>query len=179
MVGRKKRKGGTPSIHCVHRSSHSAIGGSTTSRVLALWRFFAMGKSKTNAHQPTHSIATTTMKLLASISALLPKLHAFLDEDSFYQLGATWTAADGLREQHNLELRYTHNSERLALQGQPMPNGSWRYVAPNGRVHTISADRARDFMETTHRHATVMVGMLDRLKEAGVIAPTFDTQQAP
>ena len=64
-----------------------------------------------------HSIATTTMKLLASISALLPQLHAFLDEDSFYQLGATWTAADGLREQHNLELRYTHNSERLALQG--------------------------------------------------------------
>jgi len=118
------------------------------------------------------------MKLLASISALLPQLHAFLDEDSFYHLGATWTAADGLREQHNLELRYTHNSERLALQGQPMPNGSWRYVAPNGRVHTISADRARDFMETTHRHATVMVGMLDRLKEAGVTAPTFDTQQA-
>jgi len=128
-------------------------------------------------NQP-HFIATTTMKLLASISALLPQLHAFLDEDSFYQLGATWTAADGLREQHNLELRYTHNSERLALQGQPMPNGSWRYVAPNGRVHTISADRARDFMETTHRHATVMVGMLDRLREAGVAAPTFDTQQA-
>jgi len=117
------------------------------------------------------------MKLLASISALLPQLHAFLDEDNFYQLGATWTAADGLREQHNLELRYTHNSERLALQGEPMPNGSWRYVAPNGRVHTISAERAREFMETTHRHATVMVGMLDRLKEAGVAAPTFNTQQ--
>jgi hypothetical protein len=33
-------------------------------------------------------------------------------------------------------------------------------------------------METTHRHATVMVGMLDRLKEAGVTAPTLDTQQA-
>lgn len=139
---------------------------------------FAMGKSKANARGHTQSIATTTMKLLASIGALLPQLHAFLDEENFYQLGATWTAADGLREQHNLELRYTHNSERLALQGEPMPNGSWRYVAPNGRVHTISAERARDFMETTHRHATVMVGMLDRLKEAGVTAPTFDTHQA-
>jgi hypothetical protein len=118
------------------------------------------------------------MKILSTISALLPQLHAFLDEDNFYQLGATWTASDGLREQHNLELRYTHNSERLALQGEPMPNGSWRYVAANGRVHTISAERAKEFMETTHRHATVMVGMLDRLKEAGVTAPTFDTQQA-
>jgi len=32
-------------------------------------------------------------------------------------------------------------------------------------------------METTHRHATVMVGMLDRLKDAGVAAPIFDSQQ--
>ena len=117
------------------------------------------------------------MKLLATISALLPQLHAFLDEDNFYQLGATWSAADGLREQHHLELRYTHNSERLALQGEPMPNGSWRYVSSNGHVHTITAERAKEFMETTHRHATVMVGMLDRLKEAGVSAPTFDMQQ--
>jgi hypothetical protein len=118
----------------------------------------------------------TTMKLLTAISALLPQIHAFLDEEGFYQLGATWIAADGLREQHNLELRYTQNSERLALQGEPMPNGSWRYVSANGRVHTISAERARDFMETTHRHATVMVGMLDRLKEAGVAAPTFEAE---
>jgi len=122
----------------------------------------------------THFIAT--MKLLTAISALLPQIHAFLDEEGFYQLGATWIAADGLREQHNLELRYTHNSERLALRGEPMPNGSWRYVSVNGRVHTISAERAREFMETTHRHATVMVGMLDRLKEAGVAAPTFEAE---
>ena len=117
-----------------------------------------------------------TMKLLTAISALLPQIHAFLDEEGFYQLGATWIAADGLREQHNLELRYTHNSERLALQGEPMPNGSWRYVSANGHAHTISAERAREFMETTHRHATVMVGMLDRLKEAGVAAPTFEAE---
>lgn len=117
------------------------------------------------------------MKLLSAISTLLPHVHAFLDENNFYQVGATWIAVDGLREQHNLELRYTHNSERLALQGEPMPNGSWRYVSANGRVHTISAERAREFMETTHRHATVMVGMLDRLKEAGVAAPTFEAEQ--
>ena len=118
------------------------------------------------------------MKIIESLSAMLPRLHAFLDKDNFYQFGATWTASDGLREQHNLELRYTHNSERLALQGEPMPNGSWRFVAANGRIHTISAERAKEFMETTHRHATVMVGMLDRLKEAGVTAPTFDTKQS-
>jgi len=117
------------------------------------------------------------MKLIAALNALLPQLHLFIDEENFYQLGATWTASDGLRVLHNLELRYTYNSERLALQGEPLPNGCWRYVAANGRVHTISAERAREFMETTHRHATVMVGMLDRLKEAGVVAPIFDTQQ--
>jgi hypothetical protein len=118
------------------------------------------------------------MKLISSITAFIPQLHAFLDEDSFYQFGATWTAADGLRELHNLELRYTHNSERLALQGDPQPNGSWQYVAANGRVHTITAERARNFMETTHRHASIMVGMLDKLKEAGVTAPTIDTASA-
>jgi hypothetical protein len=117
------------------------------------------------------------MKIIAALNAILPQLHLFLDEENFYQLGATWTASDGLRTLHNLELRYTYNSERLALQGEPMPNGYWRYVAANGRVHTISAERAREFMETTHRQATVMVGMLDRLKDAGVAAPIFDTQQ--
>jgi hypothetical protein len=118
------------------------------------------------------------MKLFSSISAFVPQIHAFLDADNFYQLGATWTASDGLRELHNLELRYTHNSERLALQGEPQPDGSWKYTASNGRVHTISAERAREFMETTHRHATIMVGMLDRLKEAGVMDPILKTEPA-
>jgi hypothetical protein len=111
------------------------------------------------------------MKFFSILSEMLPQLHAFLDEDNFYQLGATWTSSDGLRELHNLELRYRHNSERLALQGEPQPNGSWKYVAPNGRVHTISAEHAKDFMETTHHHAAIMVGMLDKLKEAGVSKP--------
>lgn len=118
------------------------------------------------------------MKIFSALSAMLPQLHAFLDEENFYQLGATWTASDGLRELHNLELRYTHNSERLALQGEPQPNGSWKYVAPNGRVHTITAERAKDFMETTHRHASIMVGMLDKLKEAGVTGPMVETVSA-
>jgi hypothetical protein len=29
-------------------------------------------------------------------------------------------------------------------------------------------------METTHRHASIMVGMLDKLKGAGVTAPTVE-----
>lgn len=126
----------------------------------------------------TSFFAIFLMKLFSTLSAMLPQLHAFLDEENFYQLGATWTASDGLRELHNLELRYTHNSERLALQGEPQLNGSWKYVAPNGRVHTITAERAKDFMETTHRHASIMVGMLDKLKEAGVTGPMVETVSA-
>jgi len=134
-----------------------------------------MGKSKACAYPALINPSTnSTMKILFALNALLPQLHAFLDQDNFYQVGATWTSADGLRELHNFELRYTHNSERLALEGEPQPNGSWKYVAPNGRIHTITAERARYFMETTHRHASIMVGMLDKLKGAGVTAPTVE-----
>jgi hypothetical protein len=42
-------------------------------------------------------------------------------------------------------------------------------------VHTISAERAKAFMEKTHEHATIMCQMLDRLKEAGALDNIVDT----
>ena len=119
------------------------------------------------------------MQLFAAFKHLIPEFHAYSDEEQRYNLGATWTAADGLKDYHNLEFRYVHNSERLALQGDPQPDGSWKYVEPSGCVHTMSAERARMFMEQTHAHATIMCGMLDRLKESGLIDQVVDTNAHP
>jgi hypothetical protein len=119
------------------------------------------------------------MEFLSAIRHLIPEFHAYADDDQRYNLGATWTAADGLKDYHNLELRYVRNSERLALQGDPQPDGSWRYVEPTVRVHIMSAERAKMFMEQTHAHATIMCGMLDRLKESGLLEEVVDTQAQP
>jgi hypothetical protein len=115
------------------------------------------------------------MSILACFKHLIPEFHAFSDEDQRYNLGATWTGQDGLKDYHNLELRYVHNSERLALQGDPQPDGSWRYVEPNGSVHTITPERAKHFMEQTKQHATIMCSMLDKLHESGVLNTPVNT----
>jgi hypothetical protein len=119
------------------------------------------------------------MSILASFKHLIPEFHAYSDDEKRYNLGATWTSHDGLKDYHNLELRYVHNSERLALQGEPQPDGSWRYVEPNGCVHTISPERAKHFMEQTQAHASIMVGMLDKLRDAGVLDETLHTTAQP
>jgi hypothetical protein len=110
---------------------------------------------------------------------LIPSFHAFTDEERRYNIGATWTDQDGLQDFHNLEFKYVRNSERLALGGEPQPDGSWRYEAPDGSVHTISAERAQAFMDQTHRQATMMCAMLDKLQNAGTAAPTVDTSASP
>ena len=120
-----------------------------------------------------------TMQILAAFKSVIPEFHAFSDEDNRYNIGATWTAPDGLKDYHNLELKYVHNSERLALQGDPQPDGSWRYVEPSGAIHTITAERAKHFMEQTHQHATLMCAMLDKLKESGIVGPMVDAQANP
>jgi hypothetical protein len=119
------------------------------------------------------------MSIFSCFKHIIPEFHAYSDDDNRYNVGATWTAQDGLKDYHNLELRYVHNSERLALQGEPQPDGSWRYVEPNGSTHVISAERAKHFMEQTQSHASIMVGMLEKLKDAGVLDSIVDTTTQP
>ena len=140
----------------------------------------AIGRESSILSVPTNTLTQfKTMQIFAAFKHLIPEFHAYTDDDQRYNLGATWTAADGLKDYHNLELRYVHNSERLALQGDPQPDGSWRYVEPSGRIHTMSAERAKMFMEQTHAHATIMCGMLDRLKESGLMDQILDTPAEP
>ena len=115
------------------------------------------------------------MSIFRMFKSLVPEMHAFSDEERRYHIGATWTGSDGLRDYHDLELRYVRNSERLALQGEPQPDGSWSYTEPNGHVHTISAERATHFMEQTQANAKLMVQMLSRMQEAGVGTSPLDT----
>ena len=115
------------------------------------------------------------MQLFAAFKHLIPELHAFSDDEQRYNIGATWTATDGLKDYHNLELRYVHNSERLALQGDPQPDGSWKYTEPNGHVHVITAERAKHFMAQTQLHANIMCTMLDKLQEQNLGKPIVDT----
>lgn len=114
------------------------------------------------------------MKVFSLLQSLLPEVHAFSDEESRFHLGCTWHSNDGLRDYHDIELRYIYNSERLALQGEPMPDGSWQYVEPNGRTHTISAERARAFMDNTQRSASIMLEMLEKLNRSGVMNDAID-----
>jgi hypothetical protein len=111
----------------------------------------------------------------SALKTILPRPHGYMDEDGRYHIGATWTDGDGLTDTHNVELRYVRNSEKLALQGKPMPDGSWEYVEPNGQVHRITAERAKAFMEKTHEHASIMLQMLQRLEQEGIQNPIVDT----
>ena len=49
------------------------------------------------------------MTFLAAFKHLIPNFHAYSDDERRYNIGATWTAADGLQDFHNLEMRYVRN----------------------------------------------------------------------
>ena len=119
-----------------------------------------------------------TMSLLSCFKAIVPQFHAYMDDDKRYNLGATWIDNEGLTDSHNLELRYIRNSERLALQGQPQPDGTWIYIEANGTTHSITAERAKAFMDKTHEQATMMCQMLDRLREAGMLDAPIPVEAA-
>jgi len=119
------------------------------------------------------------MSIFAAFKHIIPEFHAYSDDSNRYNLGATWTAADGLKDYHNVEFRYVRNSERLALEGEPQPDGSWAYTETNGCVHTISAERVKLFMEQTHAHATIMCSMIDKMRDTGIMEPPIDTEAQP
>lgn len=113
--------------------------------------------------------------MFSILKTFIPQCHAYADSDGRYNMGATWTDQAGLQDYHNVQVMYVRNSEALALQGDPQPDGSFKYTEPNGRVHVMEAERVTKFMEHTTKQATVMAGMLDKLKEYEVRGQTLDT----
>ena len=108
------------------------------------------------------------MQIVSAAKSLIPSFQAYSDDDKRYHLGLTWTDDQGLRDEHKLDLRYTRNSEKLALQGEPRPDGSWKYVEPNGNEHVLTSERAKQFLHITHKNAMVANAMVDKLKKAGM-----------
>jgi len=117
--------------------------------------------------------------MFSILKTLIPQCHAYADSDGRYNMGATWTDQAGLQDYHNVQVMYVRNSEALALQGDPQPDGSFKYTEPNGRVHVMEAERVTKFMEHTTKQATVMAGMLDKLKEYEMRGQTLDTAAQP
>ena len=81
------------------------------------------------------------MQFFAAFKSIIPEFHAFSDEDKRYNIGATWTGVDGLKDHHNLELRYVRNSERLALQGDLHHAGNERNST--GRIAEKSVSKKK------------------------------------
>tara|TARA_R100001594_G_scaffold150337_1_gene211072 strand:+ start:246 stop:623 length:378 start_codon:yes stop_codon:yes gene_type:complete len=109
------------------------------------------------------------MSLFGALKPFIPQPHVLKDEDNRYNIGFTFIDDRGLSDCHNLELRYTRNSERMAVDlGSAEPDGSFKYVEPNGTVHTLEASKAKTFMDVTEKSAELMVTMLDKMKKAGV-----------
>lgn len=113
--------------------------------------------------------------MFSLLKTFIPQCHAYADSDGRYNIGATWTDQVGLQDYHNVQVMYVRNSEALALKGEPQPDGSFKYTEPNGRVHLMEADRVQRFMEQTSKQATLMVDMLDKIKEYELNSYRLDT----
>ena len=50
-----------------------------------------------------------------------------MDDNNLYNLGLTWVDQDGLTDVRNLQVRYTRNSERMAITQGDATDGSWAY----------------------------------------------------
>ena len=57
------------------------------------------------------STAFLTMEIVKMAKAMIPLFHATMDDAKMYHLGCTWISEDGLTDRHNVEIRYTRNSE--------------------------------------------------------------------
>jgi len=117
--------------------------------------------------------------MIGLIKHLIPQVHAYAEPCGRYNIGATWTDQSGLQDYHNVQIMYVRNSEALALQGEPQPNGSFKYTEPNGRVHIMDADRVSLFMDQTSKQATLMVEMLDKIKQYNESSQSLDTTAQP
>ena len=120
-----------------------------------------------------------TMEIVKMVKTMIPCLHATMDEDKRYHVGATWTNENGLTDRHNIEIRYTRNSEQLAVdQGEPQLDGSWVYKEPNGTQHTISKGRALAYEKLRQKHADEYQEMQHRKQAAGLSEDFIDATLA-
>ena len=119
------------------------------------------------------------MQIIQAAKAIVPEFHAFSDDDKRYHIGATWVSDTGLKDHHNLELRYTRNSESFALKGDVQPDGSFKYVEPNGSEHTMTSERVKWYIQQTHKQATIVNDMLTKLEKTGVMSEVIDAMTAP
>ena len=115
--------------------------------------------------------------MFQALKSLIPQPHAHMDGESRYNVGLTWIDREGLTDRHNIQIKYIRNSERLAVtQGEPQPDGSWKYVDEGGMVHTMSAERVNAFNKKTQENAVIMSAMIDKINEH--VGPTVDTEGA-
>jgi len=98
---------------------------------------------------------------------LIPQPHAHMDGEQRYNVGLTWIDQEGLTDRHNIQIKYIRNSEKLAVtQGEPQPDGSWKYVEQGGMVHTMTAERVNAFFKKTQENAVMMSAMIDKIHNA-------------
>lgn len=83
------------------------------------------------------------MNIFKAATLLVPQIVANYDDQTRHnKVAATWTDQEGYRTTYGVEFRAVHNSERIAIEkGTRRPDGSFLYVAPNGNVHTCTAER--------------------------------------
>lgn len=113
--------------------------------------------------------------MFGPIKALIPQPHCFQDEESLTHIGLTWKNPNGLTDTHDLQLRYTRNNEVWAMEkGEPQPDGSFVFTEPNGMQHIMTADRVKAFFEQTNKDAETMLGMIDKIKEAGTMGNVIE-----
>ncbi len=116
--------------------------------------------------------------MFGAIKHLIPQPHAHMDGEQRYNLGLTWIDREGLTDHHNLQIKYIRNSEKLAVtQGEPQPDGSWKYIESGGMVHTMSSERVNAFFKKTQENAVMMSAMIDKITEASA-TDTVDTEAA-
>jgi hypothetical protein len=116
--------------------------------------------------------------MFGAIKHLIPQPHAHMDGEQRYNLGLTWIDREGLTDHHNLQIKYIRNSEKLAVtNGEPQPDGSWKYIESGGMIHTMSAERVNAFFKKTQENAVMMSAMIDKITEAST-ADTIDTEAA-
>jgi hypothetical protein len=116
-----------------------------------------------------------TQECASIMVAMLDKLSKKESPHGCNSIGGSGESAARNVTTNNLVVgnRWFNRDEIIALQGQVQPNGNWLNIYGQ-RKFLCSKERAQYFMESTQSNASIMVGMLDKLKELGVLDQLLD-----